>query len=65
MSIVSVVVVLCVVGLLLWLMNTYFPLQPPFKTIINAVVVIATVLWLLSAFGVLGGIESARLPRVR
>jgi hypothetical protein len=65
MTIVSIVIVLCVVGLLLWLVNTYLPLQPPFKTIINAVVVIAVVLWLLSAFGVLGSITGARLPRVR
>jgi type IV secretory pathway TrbL component len=64
-TIVSVVIVLIVVGVLLYLVNTYLPLQPPFKTIINAVVVIAVVLWLLSAFGVLGPISGARLPRVR
>ena len=61
MTIVSVVVVLCVVGLLLYLVNNYLPLQPPFKTIINAVVIIAVVLWLLSVFGVLSG---ARVPRI-
>lgn len=65
MSILSVVIILCVVGVLLWLVNKYLPMQPPFKTIINAVVVIAVVLWLLSAFGVLGAISGARLPRVR
>jgi hypothetical protein len=64
MSIISVVIVLCVVGLLLWLVTTYIPLAPPFKSIITAVVVIAVVLWLLSAFGVLGSISGARLPRV-
>jgi hypothetical protein len=65
MSILSVVIVLCVVGVLLWLVNQYLPMQPPFKTLVNVVVVIATVLWLLSAFGVLGSISGARLPRVR
>jgi hypothetical protein len=65
MSIVSVVIVLCVVGVLLWLVNTYLPMQPPFKTLVNAVVVIAAVLWLLSAFGVIGSISRARLPRLR
>jgi hypothetical protein len=65
MSILSVVIVLCVVGVLLWLVNQYLPMQPPFKTIVNAVVVIAVVLWILSAFGVLGSISGARLPRVR
>jgi hypothetical protein len=65
MSIISVVVVLCVVGVLLWFLNRYLPMQPPFKAIVNAVVVIAVVLWLLSAFGVWGAISGARLPRVR
>lgn len=64
MSVVSVVVVLVVVGLLLWLVNQYLPLQPPFKTLINAVVIIAVVLWLLSVFGVLGALTGARVPRI-
>jgi hypothetical protein len=65
MSIISVVLILCVVGLLLWLVTTYLPLAPPFKSIITAVVVIATVLWLLSVTGVLGSISGVRMPHVR
>ena len=65
MSILAVVIVLCVVGVLLWLVTTYLPLAPPFKGIITAVVVIAVVIWLLSSFGVLGSISGARLPHVR
>jgi hypothetical protein len=65
MPILSVVIVLCVVGVLLWLVNTYLPMAAPFKTIVNVVVVIAVVLWLLSAVGILGSISGARLPRVR
>jgi vacuolar-type H+-ATPase subunit I/STV1 len=65
MSILSVVIVLIVVGVLLFLVNKHIPMQPPFKTIVNVVVIFAVVLWLLSAFGVLGSITGARLPRVR
>ena len=65
MTILSVVIVLCVVVFLLYLVNRFLPMQPPFKTLVNVVVVIAVVLWLLSAFGVLGSISGARLPRVR
>ena len=55
MPLIQIVVVLVVVGLLLWLLNTYIPLQPPFKTIINVVVLIFVVLWLLNLFfGILG-----------
>jgi hypothetical protein len=57
MDLISVVIVLIVIGVLLWLVNAYIPMQPPFKNIINAVVVIAAVLWLL---GILLGM--ARIP---
>ena len=45
--------VLIVVGVLLWLVNRFIPMQGTIKSILNAVVVIAVVLWLLSIFGFL------------
>ncbi|MGZ9159236.1 MAG: Thivi_2564 family membrane protein [Nitrospira sp.] len=63
MSLISVVIVLIVVGVLLWLVNTYIPMDNKIKTIINVVVVIAVVLWLLNVFGVLGSIENIRIGR--
>jgi hypothetical protein len=53
MPLVHVVIVLLVVGVLLWLVNTYIPMQSTIKKILNAVVVIAVVLWLLNGFGLL------------
>ena len=53
MSLIGLVVVLIVVGVLLWLVNSYIPMDGTIKKILNAVVVIAVVLWLLNAFGVL------------
>jgi hypothetical protein len=50
-----------VVGVLLWLINTYIPMDGKIKQILNVVVVIAVVLWLLSAFGVLGGVADLRV----
>jgi hypothetical protein len=63
MSLISLVIVLIVVGVLLWAANTYIPMDNKIKTIMNIVVVIAVVLWLLSAFGVLGSLESIRIGR--
>jgi hypothetical protein len=54
----TIVLVLIVVGVLLWLINTYIPMQGTIKNILNAVVVIAVVIWLLQAFGVLGSLSS-------
>ena len=51
---VHVVIVLIVVGILLWLINSFIPMARPIKSILNAVVVIVVILWLLSAFGVIG-----------
>lgn len=64
MSLISLVVTLMVVGVLLWLINTYIPMDGKIKQIINVVVVIAVVLWLLSAFGVLGHSGDIRVPQV-
>jgi len=47
-----------VVGVLLWLVNTYLPMQGTIKSILNAVVVIAVVLWLLRIFGLLDTLNS-------
>jgi type IV secretory pathway TrbL component len=54
MSLISLVIVLLVVGVILWLINSYIPMQSTIKKILNVVVVVGVVLWLLSAFGVIG-----------
>ena len=51
MPLLQLVTVLIVVGVLLWLVNRYVPMQPTIKSILNGVVVIAVVLWLLNVFG--------------
>ena len=54
----SLVIVLIVVGVLLWLVNSYIPMDEKIRKILNVVVVIAVVLWLLQVFGVLGSINN-------
>jgi hypothetical protein len=51
MPLIEIVVVLIVVGVLLWLVNTYIPMAAPIKSLLNAVVVIVLVIWLLKVFG--------------
>jgi len=51
MPLINVVIVLIVVGVLLWLINRFIPMQGTIKSILNGVVVIAVVLWLLNVFG--------------
>ena len=63
MPLVNLIIVLIVVGVVLWLINTYIPMQATIKRILNAVVVIAVVLWLLSAFGMLGTLQKIRIGK--
>jgi len=64
MSIISLIVTLIVVGLLLWLVNNYIPMDGKIKGILNAVVVVAVVIWLLFSFGVLDRSSDISLPRL-
>jgi hypothetical protein len=57
MDLVHLVVVLIVVGVLLWLVNTYIPMDGKIKQILNIVVVIFVIIWLLQALGVLGSLR--------
>ena len=61
MSLISVVVVLVVVGVVLWLINTYIPMAGSIKSILNVVVIIFVAIWLLQAFGVLGHINGINI----
>ena len=63
MPLIQLVIVLVVVGVILWLINSYIPMQSTIKKILNAVVVIAVIIWLLSVFGVIGNISSIRIGR--
>ena len=51
MPLIEIVIVLIVVGVLLWLVNTYIPMAGPIKSLLNAVVVIVMVVWILRVFG--------------
>ncbi|MBK1646146.1 hypothetical protein CKO25_16135 [Thiocapsa imhoffii] len=61
MPLITLIITLVVVGLILWLINNYIPMDRKIKTILNVVVVIVVILWLLSVFGVLGSLSSVQI----
>ena len=63
MPLIHLLFVLAVVGVLLWLVNAYLPVNARIKKILNIVVVIAVALWLLSVFGILGSLSRIRVGR--
>jgi hypothetical protein len=63
MPLLHLIIVLVVVGLVLWVINSYIPMQATIKRILNVVVVIAVIIWLLSVFGVIGNISAIRIGK--
>jgi len=61
MSLIQLIVVLVLVGFLLWAANRYIPMEARIKTILNVVVVIAVILWLLGAFGIINALSGIRI----
>lgn len=58
---IGLIVTLIIIGVLLWLVNTYIPMDEKIKKILNVVVVILVVLWLLNMFVDFG--PATTLPR--
>ena len=54
-----------IVGVLLWLVNNYIPMDGKIKQILNIVVVICVIIWLLYAFGILNHSGDIRVPQLR
>lgn len=65
MTLVGIVVVLVVVGLILWLINTYIPMAGAIKSLLNIVVFVVVLIWLLQVFGLIGPINGVHMPNLK
>ncbi len=61
MSLFSILIALIVVGVLLWIVNNFIPMDRKIKSIFNVIIVIAVIIWLLQAFGLLDSLKNFRL----
>jgi hypothetical protein len=59
----QLVIVLVVVGVILWVINSYIPMQTTIKKILNVIVIITVIIWLLSVFGVIGSLHNIRIGK--
>ena len=57
--VVNVALSLIVVGVFLWLVNTYVPMAQSIKDILNIFVVLATIVFILQAVGLWGAVLRA------
>jgi hypothetical protein len=65
MPLINVVLTLIVVGVVLWAINRFIPMQGTIKSILNIVVVIAVILWLLYGFGIISSSGNVTVPVVK
>jgi hypothetical protein len=63
MPLIQLVLVLVVVGVILWVINSYIPMQSTIKKILNVVAVIVVIIWLLSVFGLIGNLSTIRIGK--
>jgi hypothetical protein len=61
MSLVTIIINILVVGVILWLINSYFPMQRTIKKILNAVIAVVLAGWLLNEFGVFDSFKNFRI----
>jgi len=64
-TLVNIVVILVVVGLVMWLINTYIPMAGAIKSLLNIVVFVVVLIWILQVFGLIGAIPGLRIPPLR
>jgi hypothetical protein len=63
MPLMQFIITLVVVGILLWLVNRFIPMQSSIKSILNGVVVICVVLWIVNLFGLFGSLNNLHVGR--
>jgi hypothetical protein len=64
MTLINIIVILILVGLALWLVNTYIPMATGIKSLLNIVVFVVVLIWLLQVFGLIGPIP-IRIPPLK
>jgi hypothetical protein len=64
MTLIDIIVILILVGLALWLVNTYIPMAAAIKSLLNVVVFVVVLVWLLQTFGLIGPIP-IRIPPLK
>jgi hypothetical protein len=64
-TLIDIVVILVLIGLVMWLINTFIPMAGAIKSLLNIVVFVVVLIWLLQTFGLIGNIPGLRIPPLR
>lgn len=61
MPLLDVMVIIIVIGILLWAVNRFIPMDQQIKHILNIVVICVTVWWVLNVFGIIAYLQGIRI----
>lgn len=64
MNLVSLIITLVVIGVTMWVINNYLPMEANIKKILNIAVIIVVVLWLLGAVGLFNSFPNVRVGQI-
>ncbi|MGB8413494.1 MAG: Thivi_2564 family membrane protein [Candidatus Binatus sp.] len=64
-TLVQIIVILVVVGLVMWLINTYIPMAASIKSLLNIIVFVVLLIWVLQTFGLIGPIPGLKMPALK
>ena len=63
MTLTALILTLVIIGIIMYLINYFVPMEPKIKSILNVAVVVFLIIWLLQAFGFLASLNSIRIGR--
>jgi len=63
MPLINVIIALVLIGVGLWAINAYVPMDSKIKSILNGLIVIVVLIWLLQVFGIMGNLSAIRVGK--
>ena len=64
MTLIDIVLIFVVIGLIMWLINSFIPMAAGIKSLLNVVVFVVVLIWILRVFGMVGDIPGVHIPRL-
>lgn len=65
MGLIELIVTIAIIGILLWVVENYIPMDSGIKKLLQIIVLLVVVVWLLQSFGIIGHIGSGSVNDVR
>mgnify|MGYP001582446877 CR=1 FL=1 len=63
MNLLSVIIVLVIIGILMYLINAFIPMDSSIKRILNVVVIVFLVIWMMTAFGLMEPLSTIKIGK--